>query len=105
MLTPFFRRSLLPIWAAAALVLGGASRLAALETEAAAAVERYTKAAAVVSERRREVAERLDKAVNAELKPLRLEQARFSTAITSNPENPGSHGIDRVEFRVSTNPS
>ena len=61
----------------------GASRLAALETEAAAAVERYTKTAAALSERRREIAERLDKAVNAELKPLRLDQARFSTAITS----------------------
>ena len=82
----------------------GASRLAALETEAAAAVERYTKTAAALSERRREIAERLDKAVNAELKPLRLDQARFSTAITSNAENPGPHGFDRVEFWVRTNP-
>ena len=82
----------------------GASRLAVLEAEAAAAVERYTKTAAALSERRREIAERLDKAVNAELKPLRLDQARFSTAITSNAENPGPHGFDRVEFWVRTNP-
>jgi DNA repair protein RecN (Recombination protein N) len=82
----------------------GASRLAVLETEAAAAVERYNKAAAALSERRRAIAERLDKAVNAELKPLRLDQARFTTAITSNAENPGPHGFDRVEFWVRTNP-
>jgi DNA repair protein RecN (Recombination protein N) len=87
-----------------ALIDAGASRLVALEKEAAAAVERYAKAAAALSARRREVAEKLDKAVNGELKPLKLEQARFSTAITTAPESPGPDGIDRVEFWVRTNP-
>ena len=87
-----------------ALIDAGATRLAALEKEAAAAVARYAKAAAALSERRRAVAEKLDKAVNAELKPLKLEQARFSTAIASAPDSPGPDGIDRVEFWVRTNP-
>jgi DNA repair protein RecN (Recombination protein N) len=87
-----------------ALIDAGASRLVALEKEAAAAVERYAKAAAALSGRRREVAEKLDKAVNGELKPLKLEQARFSTAITTAPDSPGPDGIDRVEFWVRTNP-
>jgi DNA repair protein RecN (Recombination protein N) len=87
-----------------ALIDAGAARLAALEKDAAAAVARYAKAAAALSVRRREVAEKLDKAVNAELKPLKLEQARFSTAITTAPDSPGPDGIDRVEFWVRTNP-
>jgi DNA repair protein RecN (Recombination protein N) len=82
----------------------GAVRLAALEKEAAAAIARFAKAAASLSERRREVATTLDKAVNGELKPLKLGQARFSTAIATTPDSPGPDGIDRVEFWVRTNP-
>jgi DNA repair protein RecN (Recombination protein N) len=87
-----------------ALIDAGVSRLAALEKEAAAAVVRYAKAASSLSERRRAVAETLDKAVNGELKPLKLGQARFSTAIATTPDGPGPDGIDRVEFWVRTNP-
>ena len=87
-----------------ALIDAGTARLAALEKEAGAAVERYAKAAAALSGHRRDVAETLDKAVNGELKPLKLDQARFSTAITSTPDSPGPDGIDRVEFWVRTNP-
>jgi DNA repair protein RecN (Recombination protein N) len=87
-----------------ALIDAGASRLVELEKRATAAAALYVKAAAALSERRRQVAEKLDKAVNAELKPLKLEQARFSTALTTDPDAPGADGIDRVEFWVRTNP-
>jgi len=87
-----------------ALIDAGAERLAALEKAAAAAAERYDKAAAMLSERRRHVAEKLDKAVNGELKPLKLDRARFSTQIETNAEAAGPNGIDRVEFWVRTNP-
>src|ERR1700730_3600893 len=87
-----------------ALIDAGTARLAALEKEAGAAVERYAKAAAPLSGPRRDVAETLDKAVNGELKPLKLDQARFSTVITTTPDSPGPDGIDRVEFWVRTNP-
>jgi DNA repair protein RecN (Recombination protein N) len=87
-----------------AAIDAGASRLAELEREAAAAADRYAAAAAALSVRRREVANTLDKAVNAELKPLKLEQARFSTAIAASPEAGGPDGFDRVEFFVRTNP-
>ncbi|MBN8964765.1 MAG: AAA family ATPase [Rhizobiales bacterium] len=53
---------------------------------------------------RRKAAEKLDKAVNAELKPLKLERAKFSTQIESDAEAAGPNGIDRVEFWVQTNP-
>jgi DNA repair protein RecN (Recombination protein N) len=87
-----------------ALIDAGAVRLAALELTAADCAEAYTKAAATLSERRRRVAEMLDKAVNGELKPLKLERAKFSTAIESDAAAAGPHGIDRVEFWVRTNP-
>jgi DNA repair protein RecN (Recombination protein N) len=87
-----------------ALIDAGAARLAVLEKAAAECAEAYTKAAATLSERRRRVAEMLDKAVNGELKPLKLERAKFSTAIESDAGAAGPHGIDRVEFWVRTNP-
>jgi DNA repair protein RecN (Recombination protein N) len=85
-----------------ALIDAGAGRLAALEKDAQAASARYREAAQALSERRRKAALKLDKAVNAELKPLKLERARFSTEIAKVDEGPD--GADRVEFWVRTNP-
>jgi DNA repair protein RecN (Recombination protein N) len=87
-----------------ALIDAGAERLAALEKAAREAVELYRAAAAALSQARRKCAQKLDKAVNAELKPLKLERATFSTQIESESEAGGPHGIDRVEFWVRTNP-
>jgi DNA repair protein RecN (Recombination protein N) len=85
-----------------ALIDAGAERLAALEKESQAAALRYREAAQALSAQRRRIALKLDKAVNAELKPLKLDRARFSTEIESTDEGPD--GIDRVEFWVRTNP-
>jgi DNA repair protein RecN (Recombination protein N) len=85
-----------------ALIDAGAERLAVLEQEAEAAVTRYRAAAQALSAERRRTAQALDKAVNAELKPLKLERAQFSTQIESQSE--GSEGLDRIEFWVRTNP-
>jgi DNA repair protein RecN (Recombination protein N) len=85
-----------------ALIDAGAEQLAALEREAAEAKARYHAAAQALSAARRRTAQKLDKAVNAELKPLKLERAQFSTEITSDSEGPD--GLDRVEFWVRTNP-
>jgi DNA repair protein RecN (Recombination protein N) len=87
-----------------ALIDAGAERLAALQVAARDAEQRYAAAAAALSEARRSAAETLDKAVNAELKPLKLERAKFSTAIKSDPTAAGPAGIDRVEFWAQTNP-
>jgi DNA repair protein RecN (Recombination protein N) len=86
------------------LIDAGAQALATLEAAARVAAERYGAAAGALSAARRKVAEKLDKAANAELKPLKLERARFSTEIASDPAAGGPHGIDRVEFWVCTNP-
>src|SRR5580692_8390745 len=86
------------------LIDAGAQQLAALEAAARQAQERYRVAATALSGRRRSAAEKLDRAVSTELKPLKLERARFSTEITTDAEMPGPHGIDRIEFWVQTNP-
>ena len=58
-----------------------------------------------LSAARKKAAEKLDKAVNGELKPLKLERAKFSTADRERRRRrPGRNGIDRVEFWVQTNP-
>jgi len=85
-----------------ALIDAGAERLAVLEREAQEATARYREAAEKLSAARRRTAQALDKAVNAELKPLKLERAQFSTQIESESEGP--NGLDRVEFWVRTNP-
>jgi DNA repair protein RecN (Recombination protein N) len=86
------------------LIDAGARQLAELEAAARQAEVRYGAAATALSGRRKSAAEKLDRAVNAELKPLKLDRARFSTEIASDPVAPGPNGIDRIEFWVQTNP-
>jgi DNA repair protein RecN (Recombination protein N) len=85
-----------------AAIEAGGERIAELDTRLVAARETYASAAAELSNQRREAAVRLDKAVAAELAPLKLDAARFRTAI--GPAEPGPSGTDRVDFQVSTNP-
>jgi DNA repair protein RecN (Recombination protein N) len=85
-----------------ALIDAGAERLVALEADAQAAATRYRQVAAALSAARAGAAAALDRAVNAELKPLKLERAQFSTQIEAEGEGPD--GLDRIEFWVRTNP-
>jgi DNA repair protein RecN (Recombination protein N) len=87
-----------------ALIDAGADRLKVLEKDVAAADKAYDAAAQKLSAARNKAAEKLNKAVNAELAPLKLERAKFSTQIESDPASPGPQGFDRVEFWVQTNP-
>jgi DNA repair protein RecN (Recombination protein N) len=87
-----------------ALIDAGAERLAALESAAGEADAAFRTAAEALSAARRKAAAALDKAVQAELKPLKLERAQFMTEIESDAETIGPNGFDRVEFWVRTNP-
>jgi DNA repair protein RecN (Recombination protein N) len=87
-----------------ALIDAGADQLKKLETAAAEADARYSTAATKLSNARVKSADKLDKAVNSELAPLKLERARFTTQIDSDAKSPGPQGFDRVEFWVQTNP-
>jgi DNA repair protein RecN (Recombination protein N) len=87
-----------------ALIDAGAEQLKKLELAAKEADQRYAASARKLSSAREKSAQRLDKAVNAELAPLKLERATFTTQIESDPETPGPQGFDRIEFWVQTNP-
>jgi DNA repair protein RecN (Recombination protein N) len=82
----------------------GAEKLAELEAKAGEAEKAFRAAAETLSKSRQKAAKALDKAVNAELPPLKLERAEFITEIESDPAAAGPEGIDRVEFWVRTNP-
>ncbi|NEW88246.1 DNA repair protein RecN [Rhodopseudomonas sp. WA056] len=87
-----------------ALIDAGADQLVVLEKAAAEADARYDAAAAKLSAARAKAAEKLNKAVGAELAPLKLERAKFMTQVEADAAAPGPQGIDRVEFWVQTNP-
>lgn len=79
--------------------------LADAERAALAAEAAYAAAAEALSAERRGAGERLSRAVEAELKPLKLDKARFQTAVAPLPrERAGPEGMDRVTFEIATNP-
>ena len=83
----------------------GEQHIAALERAAGTAHQTYRAHAEALHANRVIAAMRLDTAVAAELAPLKLDAARFRTAVSELPEERwGPHGIDTVEFLVATNP-
>ena len=84
---------------------GGEAELDALELAAKEAGNLYRQRAEALHAARVAAARRLDSAVAAELAPLKLDAARFLTAIGRLPEERwGAHGMDSVEFLIATNP-
>ncbi len=80
----------------------GDANMAALQEQVDKAQENYETRAAKLSKARATSAAKLDKAVRAELAPLKMERAVFTTEIT--PADPGPEGHDAVSFTVATNP-
>jgi DNA repair protein RecN (Recombination protein N) len=88
-----------------AAIAAGHEGLEAMERSARACREAFREASARLSLERAAAAARLDAAVAGELAPLRLDAARFRTAIAPlDGAQAGPRGCDRVEFEVSTNP-
>ncbi|UWQ23595.1 DNA repair protein RecN [Leisingera aquaemixtae] len=80
----------------------GDQNLADQEAALKAAEDAYAQAAKQLGAVRRQGAAALDKAVMAELAPLKMERAVFETRITT--AEPGPDGTDAVAFTVATNP-
>jgi DNA repair protein RecN (Recombination protein N) len=81
---------------------GGLTELGRREADAASA---YRKAAEALSKGRAEAARKLDRRVNAELTPLKLDKALFRTRLEALPEAQwGPHGMERVHFEIATMP-
>ncbi len=88
-----------------AAIEGGEEHIAALEADVAKKADAYRAEAQALSTERQVAAGRLDSAVTGELAPLKLDAARFRTVVASLDEGQWSaHGMDRVEFEISTNP-
>ena len=73
-----------------------------LAAELAKAEAAYDAAAQALSTARKAAAAEVDARVTAELAPLKMDQARFSTLI--EPAEPGPFGVDRVSFTAATDP-
>ncbi len=82
----------------------GGSILAKLQSEEKIAREAFERCADDLSNKRRKVARQLDKGVLAELPALKLERALFETSVEADASKPNAFGIDRIEFKVATNP-
>ena len=83
----------------------GGTDLAAAEAATRAARAALLEAAGALSGERRAAAERLAAAVEVELPPLRLDQARFRVEIEPLADDQiGPDGAERVQFAVRTNP-
>ncbi len=83
----------------------GAAALADLERAAASARGAYVTAAEALSAARAAAARGLEKAITAELSPLRLDRARFVVSLAPLDETGwGAGGMDGVSFLIATNP-
>ena len=93
-----------------------AERIAELEAGEAGLLDKLSRAACELSELRKKAAARLSRAVEVELNDLRMEGARFSADLHSEPDPAGlageggqklafdEHGVDRCEFLIAPNP-
>lgn len=81
---------------------GGAEGLSRLQAGLGAAEAAYGREASALTAARRDAAARLDAAMAAELAPLKMERAVFTTEIA--PGEAGPEGVDAVSFTVATNP-
>ncbi|APH53656.1 DNA repair protein recN [Granulibacter bethesdensis] len=83
----------------------GDHAIAALTVEENRARQAYLEAAATLSAARQQAATQLERAINAELPPLKLERARFFTRIETLPERQwGEAGQDSIAFLIAANP-
>ncbi|WEF25223.1 DNA repair protein RecN [Paracoccus sp. S3-43] len=80
----------------------GEAQIAALRRQVEEAEAGYDAEADQVSRARSQAAAALDRAVTAELAPLKMERAVFQTIVA--PGEPGPDGRDDVAFTVATNP-
>jgi DNA repair protein RecN (Recombination protein N) len=81
---------------------GGEDDLKRLRTRRKAAGDDYRTAAAQLTQARRDAGSRLSRAMKRELAPLKMERATFEVSVEAADEGP--QGVDRIEFRVTTNP-
>ncbi|WP_027329346.1 DNA repair protein RecN [Marinimicrobium agarilyticum] len=83
---------------------GGDEHLEELERQAQAAEAAYRKVATTLSKARQSASTKLAKAVNQQLTDLAMPNARLEVSLKSSEGKPGPHGLEEIEFIISTNP-
>ena len=85
-------------------LLGGEDRLTELEQAEQAAISAFTADARLLSERRKEGAQRLKQAIEANLKDMGMPFASFSAGFSPlSPEDLSETGVDEMSFLFSAN--
>lgn len=83
----------------------GATQLDALERAVKEARAQYEQAATRLSAAREKAARKMEQAVTRELKPIKLDKARFFAQIQPlTPENWSRQGMEQVMFLIAANP-
>lgn len=84
---------------------GSSARVDELAVELEQLHEQYQQAARGLSAARKKAAGKLTKKVEAQLKELAMEQCQFAVNLQSRESaNPHPHGLEDLEFLISTNP-
>ena len=83
---------------------GGDARLDVLEQQVTEAERQYRQLAETLSAQRHKAGLKLAKQVNAQLQKLGMENAHLLVSLIPLNEKPGLHGLEEVEFLISTNP-
>ncbi len=76
--------------------------LSQLEAEVASLEKAYFTSAKKLSESRNKTAKKLNKGISDSMQTLGMSGGRFQVQITEK-EKPGTHGLDQIDFMVSTN--
>lgn len=83
---------------------GGDARIDVLAQQVADAERQFRELAQGLSVQRHKAGLKLAKQVNAQLQALAMEHARILVSLIPLLEKPGMHGLEEVEFLISTNP-
>lgn len=83
---------------------GSDEKLDLLEQQVAEAERQYRALAETLSGQRHKAGQKLAKLVNTQLQSLAMENARLLVSLVPLADKPGLHGLEEVEFLISTNP-
>lgn len=83
---------------------GGDAKLDILAQQVADAERQFRELAEKLSAQRQKAGLKLSKQVNAQLQSLAMENARLLVSLIPLTDKPGLHGLEEVEFLISTNP-
>lgn len=83
----------------------GTTQIKTLEIEVIQHRQKFEEAAEALSQHRQKIAKKLEQAVTAELKPLKLERAKFLVSLKPlNRDAWNQNGKEQIEFLIAANP-